>query len=219
MPLRISLGRRSPVFGLFIVASLAAAPSGQTLDDVLPLPFPRDGATQLLDHPRVLVWDIAWLTRRYPLHRHVYDLVGVFYAPGDRKIIARDGTERLVSTKAWDTPFQRAGLVHIEEGISVEPLRAVFLELKEPAATGQVDQSTSPVAIGDALGPALVDNERTRVWHVPRSVPTSDHRHALDGVVVAFRSGRPSVVFVARGLVHRDEGTTDADRVYLFELK
>jgi hypothetical protein len=198
-------------------------PTAQRSDDALPPPFPRPGATNLVENQRVLVWDIAWLKRQYPLHRHIYDLVGVFYAPGDRLIIERDGARRRVSTKAWETPFQRAGLIHIEEGTSAEPLRAVFIELKEPAATGQLNGGTSPASIpafiNDALGPALVDNDRTRAWLLPPDAPPRRHRHALDGVVISFTAGQPSARFLTRGTVHSREAGADADRTYLFELK
>lgn len=31
----------------------------------LPPPFPRDGATKLLENDRVVVWDVAWLRQAY----------------------------------------------------------------------------------------------------------------------------------------------------------
>lgn len=219
---------RVAVFGGLVMAVVSAAaptqrPTAQRADDALPPPFPRPGATKLFENQRVLVWDIAWLMRQYPLHRHIYDLVGVFYTPGDRLIIERDGTRRRVSTKAWDMPFQRAGLVHKEEGTSVEPLRAVFIELKEPAAAGQLNGGTSPASIpafiNDVLGPARVDNDRTRAWLLPADLAPTPHRHALDGVVISFRAGKPSATFLTVGTVHGSEAGRDADRAYLFELK
>jgi len=72
----------------------------------LPPAYPRAGATKILDNDRVQVWNIAWLKGQpSPLHRHVYDLVGVYYEPGDRMIVSPEGAKRPVSTKAWDTPF------------------------------------------------------------------------------------------------------------------
>ena len=44
----------------------------------LPPAFPRVGANKILDNDRVQVWNIAWLKGKpSPLHRHVFDLVGV----------------------------------------------------------------------------------------------------------------------------------------------
>src|SRR5437879_11079035 len=103
------------------------------LIQIAPLPpaYPRVGATKILDNPRVQWWNIAWLKGQpSPLHRHIYDLVGVYYEPGDRMIIAVDGSKRPVSTKAGDVVFQRKGVTHIEEGTSDAPLRSVFVEMK-----------------------------------------------------------------------------------------
>ena len=85
-----------------------------------PPAYPRPGATKLLENDRVVVWDITWLKQQYPLHRHIYDLAGVYYMPGDRLITSTDGTKRPVSTKAWDTAFQLKGVTHIDHthGIS-----------------------------------------------------------------------------------------------------
>src|SRR5256885_85042 len=77
----------------------------------LPPAYPRAGATKILDNDRVQVWNIAWLKGQpSPLHRHVYDLVGVYYEPGDRMIISPEGAKRPVSIKAWDIAFQKAGV-------------------------------------------------------------------------------------------------------------
>src|SRR5438874_6402142 len=103
------------------------------LIQIAPLPpaYPRVGATKILDNPRVQVWNIAWLKGQpSPMHRHIYDLLGVYYEPGDRIIISPEGTRRPVSTKAGDVIFQRTGVTHIEEGVSEVPLRAAFVELK-----------------------------------------------------------------------------------------
>src|SRR5919205_2720102 len=91
----------------------------------LPPPYPRTGAVKILDNDRVQVWNIAWPKGvASPLHRHLYDLVGVYYEPGDRLIIKWSGeSAEKVSTKAWDIAFQRKDVAHIEEGISDAPLR------------------------------------------------------------------------------------------------
>src|SRR5262249_58189846 len=100
-----------------------------TTPPTLPPAYPRPGATKILDNPSVQVWNIAWLKGQpSPLHRHIYDLAGVYYEPGDRMIISPEGAKRPVSTKAWDVTSQRVGVTHIEEGTSDAPLRAIFVE-------------------------------------------------------------------------------------------
>lgn len=186
----------------------------------LPPAYPRPGAIKIFENTRVQVWDIAWLKQQYPLHRHLYDLVGVYYSSGDRIIISRDGSERPVSTKAWDIAFQKAGVTHIERGASDSPLRAVFVELKQPEPLGDRDTSltTQPFPAGD--GRQLLDNERATAWEfAPPNVSWSPHRHAVDAVVVSFTDQKPHVTFTPHGTFHNFDGDVAADRVYVFELK
>ena len=133
----------------------------------LPPPFPREGATRMFDNARVQVWDVAWLRREYPLHRHPYDLVVVYYAPGDRIITSQTGERRPVSTPAWDTAFRRRGLTHIEEGTSDPPLRAVFIEMKDEPRPDVLDTGGVP-PFPAVAGKQLLDNDRTTVWEFVR---------------------------------------------------
>ena len=185
----------------------------------LPPPFPREGATRMFDNARVQVWDVAWLRREYPLHRHPYDLVVVYYAPGDRIITSQTGERRAVSTPAWDTAFRRRGLTHIEEGTSDPPLRAVFVEMKDEPRPDVLDTGRVP-PFPAAAGKQLLDNDRTTVWEfVPPAAGATEHQHRHDAVVAAFRAGTPQVSFTARGTTHTDEGAAGAERVYVFEIK
>ena len=152
----------------------------------LPPAYPRPGTTKLLENDRVQVWDISWLKQTYPLHRHRYDLIGVYYTDGDRMIVSQQGERRPVSTKAWETAFQAKDVTHIEEGASDAPLRAVFVEMKEPAATGAVDAATTPAAFPAGTGKQLRDNERATLWEfVPAPAKGAPHRHQRDAVVIA----------------------------------
>src|SRR5437868_13439534 len=110
----------------------------------LPPAYPRPGTAKLLENNRVLVWDISWLKQQYPLHRHPYDLTGVYYTDGDRTIVSESGERLPVHTAAWDTAFQLKGVTHFQLGCSDSPLRAVFVEMKEPAASGAIDPATTP---------------------------------------------------------------------------
>jgi len=185
----------------------------------LPPPFPREGATRMFDNARVQVWDVAWLRREYPLHRHPYDLVVVYYAPGDRIITSQTGERRPVSTPAWDTAFRRRGLTHIEEGTSDAPLRSVFIEMKRPGPYGSsVSAGEVPAFAGEGATQKL-DNDRVTVWEYLQPPATKRHAHAHETVVVAIDGRSPRALWVPRGTVHAAEGTGSAARVYLFELK
>ena len=109
---------------------------------------------------------------------------------------------------------------HFEEGASVAPLRAVFVEIKDEPRPQAPDTGGPPPF---PAGPATqrVDNDRATVWEfVPAPAPgTTAHRHRHDAVVVAFTAGKPKVSFTARGTTHDDEGVGGAERVYVFEIK
>jgi len=185
----------------------------------LPPAYPREGAAKILDNDAVQVWNIAWLAGKpSPLHRHLYDLVGVYYEPGDRMIISPEGAKRPVSTKAWDIAFQRAGVTHIEEGTSAAPLRAVFVEMKRAGAYGTDEGGSAAVFPGSGATQKL-DNERVTVWEFTQKPPAAPHRHTHDAVVAAIDGQTPRAVWVKRGTVHSDEGAGAASRYYVFEIK
>lgn len=185
-----------------------------------PPAYPRAGATTLLENDDVVVWNIAWLKGQpSPLHRHVYDMTGVYYEPGDRMIIAVDGTKRPVQTKAGNITFQRKGVTHIEEGTSDPPLRAVFIELKRDAPSGRVDAAAGAQAFSGGDKP-LLDNDRVTVWDDTTQAGTPvRHRHTRDTVVVWIDGRTAHAAFVPRGTVHDSESTGAASRVTVFELK
>src|SRR5262245_30908002 len=184
----------------------------------LPPAYPRPGAVKILDNDQVQVWNIAWLKGQpSPLHRHVYDLVGVYYEPGDRMIISPEGAKRPVSTKAWDIAFQRVGVTHIEEGTSEAPLRAVFVEMKHEGAYGMDAAGDAPAFPGSGVTQKL-DNERVAVWEFMQA-PAGRHRHTHDAVVVTIDGQKPRALWVKRGTVHSDEGAGAGSRYYVFEIK
>jgi len=202
-----------------VCAVLAIALKIVTSAQTAPLPpaYPRPGTTLMLENPRVLVWNISWLKQQYPLHRHPYDLVGVYYTSGDRSIVSVEGNRRPVSTKAWETAFQKSGVTHVEEGISDSPLRAVFVEMKEPSAReGNAPAPSSGLAM--VGGVQRLDNERATIWEfVPPA--SRSHRHLRDAVAVSFTGSTPAVSFITKDTVHDADAPGRPDRVYIFELK
>jgi hypothetical protein len=182
----------------------------------LPGAYPRPGTTKMLENDRIIVWNISWLKQTYPLHRHPYDLVGVYYEPGDRMIVSTEGNRRPVSTKAGEIAFQRRGVTHIEEGASEPPLRAVFVEIKDEAPSGATETSADLFPAGTAK--QLLDNERARAWEYIPNAGAQPHRHAFDAVIVGLKGSTPHVTFVKRGMMHNDE-SGGGDHVWVFEIK
>lgn len=186
----------------------------------LPPPYPRAGTAALIDNERVQVWDVTWPKGEpSPLHRHLYDMTGIYYAPGDRVITAVDGTKRAVTTKAGTIQWQLKGITHIEEGTSDVSLRAVMIELKGDGASGKVNNASQVAAFKGSAMP-LLDNERVTVWDYTRSsIPPSPHRHPMDTVVVWTEAARGHAVFMPAGTVHAEEPTGGAAKATIFELK
>src|SRR5579863_2726380 len=118
---------------LLLQAQTSPQPQTPQPSQTFPQPFDREGSNKVLENDRVIVWDVSWLQRAYPTHRHLYDYAGVYYTSGDRVIVSQEGVRRPTHTQAWDTFILPRGITHSEEGASAEPLRAVMLEYKEPA--------------------------------------------------------------------------------------
>lgn len=217
--LRYSDRKGSDMRWLLLAAVLSQTPALQAQEP--PPAYPRAGATTMLENERVLVWNISWLQQEYPVHRHLYDHVGVYYASGDRLIISTDGSTRPVSTPAWNISFQLRGVTHAEAGTSEEPLRAVFIQIKD-----EPRQLSGAPGAGRAFpvdGPLQrLDNDRTTVWEYAPDSPHRDarHRHTHDAVVVSFdATPRPQVRYVERGTVHETDGTAGSTRTFVFEIK
>jgi len=189
----------------------------------LPPAYPRAGATRLLDNARVQVWNIAWLKGQpSPLHRHIYDLAGMYYEPGDRIIISPEGDKRPVSSRAGDVTFQRKGLTHIEEGVSASPLRAVFVEMKDGGPSGHVVAAADAAPTMGGIGAKqLLDNDRVTIWKYSYGFGMDGprHRHDRDTVVVWIDDRTPHAVFVPAGTIHSEEQTGVISDAMVFELK
>lgn len=186
-----------------------------------PPAYPRDGSIKMLENKHVIVWNISWLKQDYPIHRHRYDHTGVYYSPGDRVIISTDGEAREVHTPAWNISFQLAGVTHTESGISDDPLRAVFIQIKRPLSGAIEPNSSVPLFPSDAPLDRR-SNERIRAWEYNESTDSagsSEHSHGHDAVVVWFDdSNQANAHFISKGAIHSTDIPTAAVRVFVFEI-
>jgi hypothetical protein len=195
---------------------LGAVIVGQAAE--LPPPFPRPGATQLLENDVVAVWNVSWLKQQYPLHTHRYDLVGVSYVEGDRIITQGSGPGRLVTTRAWVFQMNRANVTHVEEGASDPPMRAVLIEVKTPAPRPMAAEPAH--GLRQVAGAPAWENARAAAWLVMPGGATPMHMHAGDAVELIFDgSTSPKAAFVPAGTVHRGPTPGEIGRAYIFEIK
>ena len=205
---------------LALLLFISAIPLAQAQVDPPPA-YPRDGAIKVLENDHVIVWDIRWLKQDYPIHRHRYDHTGVYYSPGDRIITSTEGEAREIHTDAWNISFQLAGVTHTESGISDEPLRAVFIQIKRPVA-GAIETNSSVPQFPYDSPLERRSNERVRVWEYDgdfSSTANSAHYHGNDAVVVWFDANtQASVHFISRGTVHSKDIPTAAVDVFIFEI-
>lgn len=203
-----------------VLAAALLAVVAQAASQTLPPPYPRGGTTKLIDNERVLVWDVSWPKGDPPLmHRHRYDMTGIYYWPGDRAITTPDGQKRPSHTDAGRIQWLRAGVVHAEEGTSDDSLRAVMIELKGDKPSGKREN------LGDAPPFALttmplLDNERVTVSdYTPPPGGPKEHRHPLDAVVVATREKTARATFIPAGTVHGSDEIAAGMKTTVFELK
>ena len=186
-----------------------------------PPAYPRDGAIKVLENDHVIVWDIRWLKQDYPIHRHRYDHTGVYYSPGDRIITSTEGEAREVHTDAWNISFQLAGVTHTESGISDEPLRAVFIQIKRPV-TGTIEANSLLPQFPHDSPLERRSNERVKVWEYDEyfsSAVDPAHYHGNDAVVVWFDADiQANVHFISRGAVHSNDIPTAAFGAFIFEI-
>ena len=164
---------------------------------------------------------IARLKQEYPVHRHQYDHVGVYYTAGDRIITSLEGERRATHTEPWNITFQPVGVTHAEQGASDEPLRAVFIQVKDGPRTDAVAPAQEPAFPVD--GPTQrLENPRAIVWEYgPAGVERSTtHRHSHDAVAVSFdAAGNPQVQYVPRGTRHDSDLAAGTSRTFVFEIK
>ncbi len=205
-----------------------------------PPPFPRDGATKVLENESVVVWDVTWVKGRpTPMHRHVVDVVGVTFVPGTVRVTLPDGTTR---ESEKDTPGAVSaggkGLTHMEEGTSDTPRRAILIELKGV----KKEPLTPPKGVEPAWpregAKKVLENDQVVVWdyRFQKDRPIPLHFHDKDTVVVELepgvtrgipQDGPPAETtwqgmrarFAPRGRLHREEVVSGSPRAIAVEIK
>jgi hypothetical protein len=92
--------------------------------------FPRDGARQLIDNNRVVVWDYQWVPGRpVSLHVHNRDTLLVPVENGEVTVRFRNGETRISRLVRGEVLFFSGADAHSEEATAGSP-RAIVVELK-----------------------------------------------------------------------------------------
>ncbi len=206
----------------------------------LPHAFPRDGAKQLFDNEKVTIWDVTWVKGKpSPLHRHQYDLVGVYLVGSPIKVTMPDGTSRESKVEEGFVLFQPKGVTHIEEGVvEKDPRHAILIDVKDYEAAPLPNSSGLKNAFPREGAVNRLENERVVIWDyrwIPGR-PTPMHFHDKDTVVVVMDDGelestapdgKSQVSRVTRGQAsfnsgnrsHSEKLVSGAARAIIVELK
>lgn len=156
----------------------------------LPHAFPREGAKQILENERIIMWDVTWVTQSTGMHRHKYDLVAVDLNNSKVKITTPDGKTTEGSQVPGQVIFQLKDVTHAEEGVS-GPRHAIIFDLKEVKIPPIKNTSTFPTAFPREGAKKLVDNERVTIWDytwTPGKL-VATHFHDKDVVAVFLTEG------------------------------
>jgi hypothetical protein len=226
------------LFLLFLAAPLAILVGAQTY----PHAFPRKGVTRLFENERVTAWDVRWLRDvPQPVHRHQFDMAGVYTVYGPIRVTSPDGAVSPVTPFEVPRPyFQPKGVTHKEEAIGFPgaPEReAVMLDLKD-VSFPPVTKAGVPAAFPRDGARKAIDNERVfewdYTWTTGRAV--AQHIHERDSVEVFFDPGtiryraadgkeetktfkRKDARFVPRGTIDSEEAVSGSPRAVIVELK
>lgn len=205
-----------------------------------PPPFPREGATKVLENESVVVWDVTWEKgKATPMHQHPVDVVGVTLVPGTVRVTLPDGSSRESERDSVGAVSSGGkGLTHQEEGTSDVPRRAILIELK--------GAKKDPIPAPEGVEPAwpregaskILENDQVIVWdyqfQVGRAIPL--HFHDKDTVVVELEPGVTRSIpkdgppqettwqgmrarFAPRGRIHREEAVSGSPRAIVVEIK
>jgi predicted metal-dependent enzyme (double-stranded beta helix superfamily) len=218
--------------------SPAGAPAPRAQD--LPHAFPREGAVALVDNERVTVWDVTWIKGKpSPMHRHRYDLVGVYLVGSAIRITSPDGTSRESTVPEGFILYQKKDVTHIEEGIDdANPRHAILIDLKDHVQPPLTNTSGYPNAFPRPGATKAIDNDRVTIWEYTWTpgAPTPMHFHDKDAVAVFMEDGvlqsttpdgrsqesevkRGMVRFNEAGRVHVETLVRGKARVVAVELK
>lgn len=207
-----------------------------------PHAFPRNGVTQILDNTRVTVWEVNWRHGdKQPVHRHLYDMAGVYLRYGPITVTALDGTANTGAEFAVPRPyFQGKGITHREEAVTPgAPERlAIMVDLKDAVTDMMVIDDPEPSAYPRDGARSVLENPRVRMWDYtyPANGPAVKRVYRGDVVEVVVTAGTVQVTgpdgkaatrslmpkqarYISRGTLQTEQAVSGTPRVIAIELK
>ena len=230
------------VFGFALAAGVASLASTLMAQADYPHAFPRKGVTQILDNDRVSVWEVNWHHGdTQPVHRHKYDMAGVYLRYGPITVTDLDGKENKGAEFPVPRPyFQPKGITHREEAVTPgAPERlAVMIDLKDSVTDMMVIDDPEPSAYPRDGASNVLDNRRVRMWDYTftAGAPAVKRVYRSDVVEVVVTEGVVKVTgfdgkaetrtlapkqarYISRGTVQTEQLVSGSPRVIAVELK
>ena len=230
------------VFGFALAAGVASLASTLMAQADYPHAFPREGVTQILDNDRVTVWEVNWHHGdTQPVHRHKYDMAGVYLRYGPITVTDLDGKENKGAEFPVPRPyFQPKGITHKEEAVTPgAPERlAVMIDLKDAVTDMMVIDDPEPSAYPRDGATNVLDNRRVRMWDYTFTAGAAAVKRVYrsDVVEVVVTEGVVKVTgfdgkaetrtlapkqarYISRGTVQTEQLVSGSPRVIAVELK
>ena len=230
------------VAGLALAAGVASIASTLMAQTDYPHAFPRTGVTQILDNARVSVWEVNWRHGdKQPVHRHKYDMAGVYLRYGPITVTDLDGKENKGAEFPVPRPyFQPKGITHKEEAVTPgAPERlAVMIDLKDSVTDMMVIDDPEPSAYPRDGATNVLDNRRVRMWDYTFTAGAAAVKRVYrsDVVEVVVTEGVVKVTgfdgkaetrtlapkqarYISRGTVQTEQLVSGSPRVIAVELK
>lgn len=232
-------------FAATLSCCLASLATANAVADDYPHAFPRKGTTQLFDNERVTAWEVHWLKGvPQPIHRHRYDMAGVYLRYGPIRVTSPDGIES-PQRPPFEVPrpyFQEKGVTHREEAIGFPadaPERmAIMFDVKDIAGAIAPSHTGIPAAFPRGGAKMAIDNARVteweHTWNPGQVIPK--HLHDKDSVQVFTQGGTIKFTgadgktttqtfklgdarFIPRGTIDAEEAINSSPRAVTIELK
>ena len=230
------------ISGLALAAGVASLVPTLMAQTDYPHAFPRKGVTQILDNDRVSVWEVNWRHGdTQPIHRHKYDMAGVYLRYGPITVTDLDGKENKGAEFPVPRPyFQPKGITHREEAVTPgAPERlAVMIDLKDSVTDMMVIDDPEPSAYPRDGATNVLENPRIRMWDYTftAGAPAVKRVYRRDVVEVVVTEGVVKVTafdgktetrtlapkqarYISRGTVQTEQLVSGSPRVIAVELK
>ena len=178
------------------VATLVSFAAVQAVQAQAAPPFPRTGATKVLENDYFAIWDVTFQSGQSTGMRQLaLDQFSVFMTEGPVKFTRADGTWSIEQEKLGSVRYTSKGTAEAEEAASSSPVRAMVFQLKDkpppkfPVTPGIPDKFPREGAV------KLFETDRVIVWDYvwKTGMKTPLHLHYKVDAAVYLVAGKTRV--------------------------